>query len=295
MASNQQSGARRGQTPATKVADDAAQRKEALKAWAAPEPSAFHQRNSNSNTAQAQAQAQAQPKVLHDAENSKTPGHNPDSAHFSKKFPCTYEGCGRRFDEVKSLKRHKDAEHAYCKLCDKDCKDEEALHLHKMQSEKHVVCNICGVDFMSEPGRDRHYRQVSLSLLMYLDIMIHLIQRALSIDSVRGQVIRTSTLSADNETLSYPSTQSAVKSYVHTSSADDTIFTLSEDNVWHVHVSCANTSLTDARRSAKHRVPWLPQGLRQRIGPPSSFRAERLSATSKLCYGGPHDSREGDA
>ena len=110
------------------------------------------------------AKAPAQEKVLHDAQNSKTPGHNPHSAHFSKQFACTYESCGRRFDNQKALKVHKDREHDYCRVCDMDFKDDEALHFHKMQSEKHVVCNICGVEFMSEPGRDRHAKQVRLRL-----------------------------------------------------------------------------------------------------------------------------------
>ncbi|KAL8788032.1 MAG: hypothetical protein Q9195_007498 [Heterodermia aff. obscurata] len=101
-----------------------------------------------------------QQKVLHDAQNSKTPGHNPHSAHFSKQFACTYESCGRRFDNQKSLIIHKDKEHDYCRVCDEDFKDDEALHFHKMQSEKHVVCNICGVEFKSEPGRDRHAKQM---------------------------------------------------------------------------------------------------------------------------------------
>ena len=187
MAPSQKPSARPGITPAAKVADEALKRKEALKAWATPEQSAFHQRNSNV------AQTQAQPKPLHDAENSKTPGHNPDSAHFSKKFPCTYEDCGRRFDDKKSLKRHKDAEHDYCKLCDQDFKDDEALHLHKMQSEKHVVCNICGLDFLSEPGRDRHARQVSLPLWICLASTIHMIHCTPSMDSSQR-----STLSGDN-------------------------------------------------------------------------------------------------
>ena len=108
------------------------------------------------------AKPPAPQKVLHDAQNSKEPGHNPHSAHFSKQFACSYESCGRRFDQQKSLIIHKDKEHDYCRVCDLDFKDDDALHFHKMQSEKHVVCNICGVEFMSEPGRDRHAKQVRL-------------------------------------------------------------------------------------------------------------------------------------
>ena len=182
MASKQQSGAPSGKAHASNIINDASKREEALNAWAAAEASAFHQPNSNA------AQAQAQPKALHDAENSKTPGHNPDSAHFSKDFPCTYDCCGRRFDNVKSLKRHKNAEHDYCKLCDEDFKDHEALHLHKMQSEKHVVCNICGLDFMSEPGRDRHAKQVSLGLSMCFDSTTALLQCLSSFGSIHIQI-----------------------------------------------------------------------------------------------------------
>lgn len=154
-------------TPAEKVAEDALKRKKALEAWGMPEPSTFHR--SNHRDANAVEEGKAKTKALHDAQNSKTPGHNPQSAHFSKKFPCTFKGCGRRFDDEKGLKRHKDSEHDYCKVCDEDFDDDEALHLHKMQSEKHVVCNICGVEFNSEPGRDRHAKQVYLPSPMVFD------------------------------------------------------------------------------------------------------------------------------
>ena len=128
---------------------------EALNEW-----SSFRQASVTSTALPAKPPAPQ--KVLHDAQNSKAPGHNPHSAHFSKQFPCTYESCGRRFDNQKSLIIHKDKEHDYCRVCDLDFKDDDALHFHKMQSEKHVVCNICGVEFMSEPGRDRHAKQVRL-------------------------------------------------------------------------------------------------------------------------------------
>lgn len=118
-------------------------------AWPAPQPSAFHKARASS-TISASTTAQ-----------KDTPSHNPNSAHFSKRFACTFKGCGRRFDEKASLVKHKDSEHDYCVPCDLDFEDDEALHVHKMQSPNHIICPICGIDFKSEPGRDRHAKQVS--------------------------------------------------------------------------------------------------------------------------------------
>ena len=164
-------------TPAEKVAEEA-RRKKALEAWGTPQPSTFY-RNNTTTASQTSQPSQPQPgrHALHDVENSKTPGHNPNSAHFSKKFPCSYKGCGRRFNERKHLIQHKTEEHDYCKVCNEDYEDEDALHMHKMQSERHVVCNICGIEFQSEPGRDRHAKQVYIPSLPYqiLDMYLHLL------------------------------------------------------------------------------------------------------------------------
>lgn len=79
---------------------------------------------------------------------------------------------------MKSHKKH-DPEHYYCKKCDVDCADWEALTQHKVDAmapwlderhrppkevlPKHIVCEFCGQDFNSFGGRKGHRRQVSLS------------------------------------------------------------------------------------------------------------------------------------
>ena len=117
--------------------------------WPRPEPSAYHQSKLASSTTSESG------VTVQEADT-----HNPKSAHFSKRYPCTFKGCGRRFGEKQSLAKHKDSEHDYCMTCDLDFEDDEALHVHKMQSTMHIICPICGIDFKSEPGRDRHTKQV---------------------------------------------------------------------------------------------------------------------------------------
>ncbi|KAL8950961.1 MAG: hypothetical protein Q9222_003022, partial [Ikaeria aurantiellina] len=74
--------------------------------------------------------------------------------------PCSFDGCKRGFRNVKELRKHKDKEHDYCKVCDIDFEDDEAFHKHKILSDRHITCAICSLDFKSESGRDRHYHQV---------------------------------------------------------------------------------------------------------------------------------------
>ena len=59
------------------------------------------------------------------------------------------------------MKRHKDEDHDWCRLCDVDCADDEALLAHKVQSDMHICCDVCGEDFRSDMGKERHLRQVS--------------------------------------------------------------------------------------------------------------------------------------
>lgn len=96
-----------------------------------------------------------------------------------KQFECTYAGCQKRFDTIKEMKRHKvnEPEHNFCKKCDVDCDDWEALTQHKVdamtpwlegsmrhhkeESPNHIVCEWCGMDFKSFGGRKIHIAQVS--------------------------------------------------------------------------------------------------------------------------------------
>lgn len=147
------------QVSSTKANTSDTNKQEAVGQWAS-----FSGVSSVPSSSVAPSRPPVQQKIVHDAQNSKTPGHNPNSAHHSKPHACSYKGCNRRFDKEKGLRIHKEAEHDYCKVCDEDFDDSDALHFHKMQSEKHVVCNICGIEFLSEPGRDRHAKQVSLGV-----------------------------------------------------------------------------------------------------------------------------------
>ena len=83
------------------------------------------------------------------------------SAKQDSKVPCTYENCTRGFTKETDMKRHKDEDHEWCRLCDVDCADDEALLMHKIESDMHICCAICGEDFRSDMGRDRHVKQVS--------------------------------------------------------------------------------------------------------------------------------------
>lgn len=83
------------------------------------------------------------------------------SAKHDSKVPCTYEDCTRGFTKETDMKRHKDEDHEWCRLCNVDCADDEALLEHKVQSDKHICCDVCGEDFRSDTGKERHMRQVS--------------------------------------------------------------------------------------------------------------------------------------
>ena len=83
------------------------------------------------------------------------------SAKQDSKVPCTYEDCTRGFTKESDMKRHKDEDHDWCRLCNVDCADDEAFLEHKVLSEMHICCDVCGEDFRSEKGKERHMRQVS--------------------------------------------------------------------------------------------------------------------------------------
>ena len=83
------------------------------------------------------------------------------SAKQDSKVPCTYEDCTRGFTKESDMKRHKDEDHDWCRLCNVDCADDIAFLEHKVLSEMHICCDVCGEDFRSEKGKERHMRQVS--------------------------------------------------------------------------------------------------------------------------------------
>ena len=83
------------------------------------------------------------------------------SAKLASNFPCTYLDCTLGFAKEKSMKKHKEEDHHYCRLCDEDFPDFDGHLYHKLESDEHICCCICGEDFRSEGGRIRHERQVS--------------------------------------------------------------------------------------------------------------------------------------
>lgn len=76
------------------------------------------------------------------------------------KFPCPYKDCDRGFAKLGNLLEHKMNEHDYCKVCNEDFEDYDALHQHKIVSDRHITCTVCSLDFRSEMGRDSHYTQM---------------------------------------------------------------------------------------------------------------------------------------
>ena len=91
------------------------------------------------------------------------PSEDELKAKMTRKFPCINENCTVGFDTARALKMHKDECHDYCRACNLDFEDMNALHIHKLLTwEKHIVCPLCSDDFKSTGGRDRHIQQVSL-------------------------------------------------------------------------------------------------------------------------------------
>jgi hypothetical protein len=109
-------------------------------------------------------ESSASPPKPKGAESAPRPKETPPT-NFARNnpFACTFADCSRVFKSLGLLKQHKasdDAGHDYCKICDLDFVDDDALHMHKIGSERHICCEVCSEDFESESGRDRHMRQV---------------------------------------------------------------------------------------------------------------------------------------
>ena len=90
--------------------------------------------------------------------SSTNPGNQP------KSYPCPFPGCFLKFVSEAHLIKHKmspEAGHDYCKVCNLDFEDDDAYHLHKLNSDKHITCKVCSEDFKSEAGCKRHESQAS--------------------------------------------------------------------------------------------------------------------------------------
>ncbi|KAJ9613211.1 hypothetical protein H2200_003153 [Cladophialophora chaetospira] len=74
------------------------------------------------------------------------------------KIKCTYEDCFKHFNDEQAMIRHKIKEpnHAYCKICNVDCKDDMLFFIHQLGSSNHVCCPICALEFKSAGARDAH-------------------------------------------------------------------------------------------------------------------------------------------
>lgn len=83
------------------------------------------------------------------------------SAKSDAEFPCTYKDCDRGFAVKSALITHKSKEHeGYCKRCDFDTPDDDALLAHRIQSARHICCNVCGKEFRGSGARDEHQFKV---------------------------------------------------------------------------------------------------------------------------------------
>lgn len=86
-------------------------------------------------------------------------------ANSVKSYPCPFADCFLEFASEAHLIKHKlspEAGHDYCKVCNLDFEDDDAYHLHKLNSDKHITCKICSEDFKSEAGCKRHENQACM-------------------------------------------------------------------------------------------------------------------------------------
>ncbi|KAI4177509.1 MAG: hypothetical protein LQ343_000491 [Gyalolechia ehrenbergii] len=143
--------------------------KKIIEAWGGPSSQVSHansQLSRNLSQAQASSTKHVAPSVTNSqarASISSWPTAEQAQANAvsqDSKFPCPYTGCDRGFGKLSDLLEHKFDEHDYCKICDEDFEDFDALHDHKIASDRHITCTVCSLDFKSEMGRDRHYAQM---------------------------------------------------------------------------------------------------------------------------------------
>ena len=114
-------------------------------------------------------------QVIHDHGPNQTTskpmnsGTAAKSAKLDANCPCSYDNCSMGFGTKNDLDEHKYTEHeGWCKTCDIDTENDEALLAHKMSSLKHICCQFCGKDFHGEAARNNHELRVSLLATLVL-------------------------------------------------------------------------------------------------------------------------------
>ncbi|KAK6359705.1 hypothetical protein TWF696_000847 [Orbilia brochopaga] len=76
-------------------------------------------------------------------------------------YTCTHcIGKSAVFKSYNALIEHKvRVGHHYCRKCDEDFPDRDAIELHILNSNKHITCYLCSKEFRSESGLDTHMSQ----------------------------------------------------------------------------------------------------------------------------------------
>ncbi|KAJ6260509.1 hypothetical protein Dda_4735 [Drechslerella dactyloides] len=85
----------------------------------------------------------------------------PVTLNHKQQYACTH--CIERpqvFDSYNALVEHKvRVGHHYCRKCDEDFPDRDAIELHVLNSNKHITCYLCNKEFRSESGLEVHMNQ----------------------------------------------------------------------------------------------------------------------------------------
>lgn len=104
------------------------------------------------------------------ASSSSLPTHvfpstmdNADAMEY--KVPCSFESCPRTFHTQADMlaHKHRDPDHSHCLKCREEFATRQEFFLHKIGSPRHFTCPICMADFRSDSGRQRHFKEVSIS------------------------------------------------------------------------------------------------------------------------------------
>ena len=92
------------------------------------------------------------------------------NVHGEKKFPCTFEGCDRRFSVMRKLRDHINEQHLnirpyQCNICGQSFTKQKLLGMHvKIHSDERThICPFCKKGFKQSATLFRHKRSCSLN------------------------------------------------------------------------------------------------------------------------------------
>lgn len=104
------------------------------------------------------------------ASSSSPPAHvfpstMDDANPMEFKVPCSFESCPLLFETQAEMlaHKHRDPDHSHCLKCREEFATRQEFFLHKIGSPRHFTCPICMADFRSDSGRQRHFKEVSIS------------------------------------------------------------------------------------------------------------------------------------